>query len=381
MAGKKSLLGIDISSTAVRVVRSEGIDKNGNLVVSGVAVVPMTDGAVYGGRIHSTGAVSTALRQAVESLKARNVPAVIGVSDPDAGTAQLRMPAAIPGNKRIGVLRMKSTRVLSSIATHDGEISTYFKGDAVDNDGNDVASVMAAIATREEVEKVRTVAEIAGLNLVRIDLSASATARAVIRDFPTSNTVRALVDIGATTTRVVVLEGLHVQEVRTIQSGGQSLTQAIAAVSDAPMKEAETRKWGMRLGSTSVTSSYGSIDFEVEDQSDEALRSQESDSLSNSANELIEQIGQALSASGGSGSIENLYVVGGTALLRGFLARLKRRTGLDPVPAAPWVSVKKNKHTAPLFIGGHEGSEVNDRIALAFATACGLATPHEGDSK
>ena len=125
---------------------------------------------------------------------------------------------------------------------------------------------MTAIAPTAEVDKLRQVASIAGLKVHRIDLTAAASVRTVIRDYGNSRTVRAVIDVGATTTRVVVAEGLHVQEIRTILSGGQELTESISAAIGCSVQEAESTKWGLRLDTETAGRSYGNDEFGVSTQ-------------------------------------------------------------------------------------------------------------------
>lgn len=378
--GKNSLLGVDISSTCIRVVRSEGLDANGSLKVSGVSMVALPDGAVYNGRIQSTGVVGAALKQAVNELKASKVPAVLGISDPDAGTSRLRVSSSIPATKRISYLRTKGVRILDTVMTSEGKISLYNMGNHTDSDGNEFSTVMTAIAPEAEIDKLRQVASVAGIKVKRIDLLAAATVRATVRDFPGSRAVRAVVDVGATTTRVIVVEGLHVQEIRTISAGGNDLTQAIAAAVGSSVTEAEATKWGLRLTSDSLSTSYGNEDFGFEDEKDIPDHDKALAALSTALDDLVEQIAQALAASSGVADINDIFVVGGTALLRGFLQRLQRRTGKKPLLASPWAVPVKNKNTEPLFMGSVDGAP-NEKLMLAFLTACGLATPTVGDKK
>lgn len=371
-----SLLGIDISSTAVRIVRVDGIDADGFAKVSAVGYTPLKEGAVSGGRIRSTVAVAAAIQNELKKMKCARVPAVLGATSLDAGLSRIALPSEIPASKRVAVLATNNNRVASAISTGESVMATSLVRSDVTSDGTDVAALNVAATYNSELDTLLEVARLAKLNLFSVDLSVAATVRAAVRDIPDSNEVTAIVDVGASTTRVIVREGLHIRNVRSIPSGGDDITKGLAAALKCGFDEAEEKKFELSVGSKTapVSVGYGDAHEEMDDSYIDALANQSSaqSAVDASTDLLIDQIAQAVTISDKKGQITQVSLCGGSLLLTGFSDRLERRLGIPVRVGQPWAKVTRNKNTEHVF----SGSDPAPRIMLALTTAIGLATPH-----
>ncbi len=101
--------------------------------------------------------------------------------------------------------------------------------------------VLVAAAHVELVDGVIAVVQDAGLTVVGVDLVSSALVRA-LSDGSANDQPEAIVSIGAGLTVVVIHQQGRPQFVRTIGSGGNATTAAIAAGLDLPLADAEALK-------------------------------------------------------------------------------------------------------------------------------------------
>ena len=99
--------------------------------------------------------------------------------------------------------------------------------------------MLVAAAHRDLVDGVVAAAEKAGLIVEGVDLVSSALVRALGDPSVAAERPEAIVSIGAGLTVVVVHQGGRPQFVRTIGTGGNAATAAVASALDLPLVDAE----------------------------------------------------------------------------------------------------------------------------------------------
>jgi type IV pilus assembly protein PilM len=104
-----------------------------------------------------------------------------------------------------------------------------------------VINGLLVAAVKEAVLANVRAAELAGLNPVGMDLIAFALTRVHLRGDQSRGTV-ALIDIGATTTNVVIAKGGSPQFVRIIPAGSEDITKALITKFQISTHEAEQAK-------------------------------------------------------------------------------------------------------------------------------------------
>jgi type IV pilus assembly protein PilM len=209
--------------------------------------------------------------------------------------------------------------------------------------------VHLAVSRREKVQDVSELAEAAGLNLVILDVSSYASRAAMKRlvddQFgPTSVKLVALVELGAQTTSVRVMQNDVVLYDRDQPFGGVQLTQLISERYHLSFEEAETKK-----------------------QSSDLPKDYEALLLAPFVEHLAAEINRALAfffANTAFRSIDALMLAGGSASLPGL------RAAVEAITLCPC-----------LLINPFEGMLMSESVRLrnaklqapAFLTACGLA--------
>ena len=107
------------------------------------------------------------------------------------------------------------------------------------SDGTRTRRVLVAAAHRDLVDGVVAAAEKAGLIVEGVDLVSSALVRALGDPSVAAERPEAIVSIGAGLTVVVVHQHGRPQFVRTIGTGGNAATAAVAGALDLPLVDAE----------------------------------------------------------------------------------------------------------------------------------------------
>lgn len=299
-------LGVEISSTAVRIAAIEG-GRKPQLV--GWAEEPLPPGAVTDGGVAEPDLVQEALAAAARAARVT------------------RRPLGSPRRVRVAVAGLRAiTRQVEMPPMPDGEIEAAARMQALEvvpfppertllkarrlrraDDGEGV-SVLLEAAHRDLVEPLVTCVAKAGFVVDSVELSSSALVRSLAGD-PTEGP-EAIVSIGGELTTLVVHEAGEVRFVRTIAAGGATVTRALAAALDMPVSDAEAMK--IRLGSSSAIASTVSAEAVA------AARDASAVLLSEIRSSII-----YYSSLPGAQEVARVVLTGGGALLAGLADRLQ----------------------------------------------------------
>lgn len=372
-------VGIDIGSTAVRVVRVARIDDDGYAVIDRVGVVRMREGSVLGGVIKSPSTVAMAITAALKEAGVSGYGAVVGLSSPNVAIAQQVIPSAVSRSSRVSSLRALNRQISPTLPLATSELAVSYVRTDVTAEGmrNDV--LLVASAARADLTMLRQVCSLAKVTPRAIDLAAAGTLRALYRGGRYDEDTAALVDIGATKVAIATRQGPHLRSLRVVVGGGDELTRAMVREEDIDIDEAERRKRSLSLpdaariavalsGASELEPSYGA----EEASQVAALRTSFDATLMAMSDALIEQVAQALdNYAVSSGTYpQGVVLCGGGSLLRGLNERMGERLGVDVHLGAPWARVVRGRRTEAVFAA--DGTE-KPQAMLELATAIGLA--------
>ena len=375
-------VGVDIGSSAVRVVQVTGTDSKGYATIGRFAVAPLGEGAVVAGKIRNPQAVSLALSRALKEAGASKYGFILGLASPEAAVAQLVLPAAIKPGERIGSIRADGRAIAPTLPLVDSALSTNVLRIDTTGEGTAAVTLVVAAALRSEVDLLRQVCKLSNCVPQAIDLAGAATMRALVRDRLNSANVATVVDLGMTKVTIVTREGLHVRSIRTAPGGGTELTRAIAGAGEWTFQEAEARKRSMHVGTRSTAPStsaleepgaYSGYGIMEETTSGEDVRVMQNveDAVNAAVDSLVDQVAQSIEIDADlhHSMTRGVTLCGGTSLLRGLKDRLQQRVGTEVHVGRPWAHLEPSKrHTA------HFRSGVEDpQLLLQLTTATGLA--------
>lgn len=240
---KPPLIGVDISTSGVRLVELSKSDK-GAMRLECYAFEPIPRGAIVDGNVENLDQVAEALRLAwrKSGTSVRNVA--------------LAMPSAAVITRKVVLPDNLSDEDMMLQVESEAHQYIPFGIDEVNLDYDVIGSsatsqgdldVMMAAARKEKVEERVAVAEAAGLKPLVMDIESHAAYAAINRiDGPDSGAkpgqIVALFRIGSVNMSMsVLIDGESVYE-REQPFGGNQLTQEIARTYSMPFEEAENKK-------------------------------------------------------------------------------------------------------------------------------------------
>jgi len=223
--------GLDIGSSSVKVLELRGTAPS--YTVTRCAVAPLRAGSVGEGSIHEPTPVVEAIRRAVRVAGITSTDAVIGLCGRGLIIKKLQIPE-VPVKELPDAIRLEAEH---EIPFAIDEVSLDFH---VIGQQNRVLDVALVAARRSKVMAYQAVVTDAGLDPVVVDVDGFALGNQL--QLQGRSGVNAVVDIGATMTKVSVVRDGLTQLVRDLPSGGQECTTAIAARLGASTETAETIK-------------------------------------------------------------------------------------------------------------------------------------------
>ncbi|NQY27389.1 MAG: pilus assembly protein PilM [Piscirickettsiaceae bacterium] len=224
---KKPLLGIDISSSVVKVIELN--QKNGKYCVEAYAVEPLPLNSVIEGRIENTDEVASAIKRAVKRSASKAKQAAVAVSASSAITKIVSFPSSLTERELEEQVMMEADNYIPYPLE---EVRLDFEVLGTSASDVDAVDVLLAASRSEIVDARIEVLEKAGLKAKLVDVEAYTienTFSLIAQQLPNQGqglTV-AVVDVGATVTALHVLVDGKIVFTREQSFGGRILTEDI----------------------------------------------------------------------------------------------------------------------------------------------------------
>jgi type IV pilus assembly protein PilM len=343
--GNPPLVGIDISTTSVRLVElAQGA--KGEIRLERYAAEPLPRNAVADGNIENMEQVVEVVRRVWKKSGTRAKFAALGMPPASVITKKIILPAGLSEDQLEVQVESEASQYIP-FALDEVSLDFDVIGPAA-NSAEDI-EVMLAASRREKVEDRVAIAEASGLKATVMDIESYAARAALDRvtaQLPAAGAgqIIALFQIGAQVTHIsVMLDGVTVYE-REQPFGGNTLTQDIVRSYGLAFDEAEARK-----KSGDLPDNYNA----------ELLMP----FLESAALEVTRAI-QFFYTSTPYTRVDQLFLAGGCALIPGLLELVASRTKISSAVISP-------------FKGMQLGPAVREsqlRLdAPAYLVACGLA--------
>jgi len=338
------IVGVDIGSGSLRAV--EVMDAAGSKPsVIRYHEVALPEGAVASGEVVELNTVASALRSLWTSggFKSRDV--VLGMGNQRVLARDLTVPKMSLDQIREALPFQVQDLLLVPVA--DAILDFYPISEGVGENGPVVNGLLVAAVKQAVLANVRA-AELAGLNPVGVDLIPFALSRVHLRGLAARGTI-ALIDVGSTTTSVIIAINGVPQFVRIIPAGGNDITRALATRLEVSPDQAEQIKRGLGLSAAGVAPEHR-VALEA---------------IFESANQLLTSLRNTLSYfvnARQQEGIGRIVLSGGGAKLRGFDAALSEITKLPVSASNPFGEVNVNKAAIKA-----DGSGETMSVALGLA--------------
>ncbi len=301
----KNLVGVDIGTSAIKVIQIRESGKGVHLLKYGVE--PLPPQSIVDGHVMNSGAVVDALRKVFSDLR----------------ISQKEVGLSISGNsviiKKLNLPLMKQDELEEQIQW-EAEQHIPFDISEVEIDYNILwenqdlgqMDVLLVAAKKDEIQDLVEVVKEAKLKPVVVDIDAFAIQNVYELNYGfNENETVALLNVGAEITTVNIVHGSVSQFTRDITNGGSSITEEIQKQLQVSFDEAESYKAGGGLHSHEVVP-------------------QEVDGIISGVVEAIAgEIQRSLDfyiATTNRGEVERIYISGGTAKIPELRTAIERRS-------------------------------------------------------
>jgi len=345
--GSKSVVGLDIGSSAVKAVELSRRGRSKEFDLSHLGVASMPAEAIVQGAFLNSSAIVEAIREAIEKAKIRTKNVAAAVS----GHSVIVKKVSLPAMTRDELDEQIRWEAEQYIPFDVNEVNLDFQI-LTGGGGEGQMEVLLVAAKKDLVDDYVQVIREAGLVPVAIDVAAFAVENAFEANYEVRpDEVVALVNIGAQVVNINIISNGAPAFTRDITTAGNQYTEEIQKALSISFEEAER----IKLGGRRSESSQEVVPQEVES----AMRSV--------TETVIGEISRSLdffSATSADSRIERIVLCGGGASVAGLQAGFQQRSGgkveiMDPL--------------ARMIPNSKFESDYLDEVAPALGVGVGLA--------
>jgi type IV pilus assembly protein PilM len=236
---KKSMVGVDIGSSSVKAVELQG--KNGDFQLVSLGYEGLQPDSVVDGQIMELNAVSSAIGNIFTEHKIKTTKVAAGVNGHSVIVKNIVLP------------QMTDDELQESFAWHAEEHIPFDISDVnldyhVTDSTPDAIHVLLAACKRDKVANLKQAIQLAGKQPAVIDVDAFALQNCYELNYdPQPGQVVALLNIGASTTNINILNGNRSVFTRDATFGGNQYTSLLQKELGLTFDQAEQVKRGMPL--------------------------------------------------------------------------------------------------------------------------------------
>lgn len=301
LIGSGGILGIDIGSNSIKVIELEEIGTKYHLKNIGEA--PLAKGAIVNKTIENPEAIYQVLSTLIDDLEIEADDAAVSISGE---------PVLL---RRVSLPYMSDAELKKSIKWEIEQFNPQAPGDynydyqvISSQDSHDKIDVLIVAANKNVTKDYLSIITNVGLNPVLIDLDVFSLESMYEVNYPETQGLLCLVNIGASVTNLLIVENDESVFARDLLLGGKNYTDSIMEHLDLSYEEAEEMKHNQRAGFDPAIESV-SMNF-INSISDEIKRTLDYFSSAHSKEE-----------------VKRIMIGGGSASLPGLKETLSETTG------------------------------------------------------
>ena len=237
--GKKSMVGVDIGSSSVKAVELQG--KGSDLQLLTLGFETLQADSVVDGQIMELNAVSNAISSIFNEHKIKTTKVAAGVNGHSVIVKNIVLP------------QMTEDELQESFAWHAEEHIPFDISDVnldyhVMNRSDDAINVLLAACKRDKIANLKQAIQLAGKQPSVVDVDAFALQNCYELNYdPQPGHVVALLNIGASTTNINILNGVRSVFTRDATFGGNQYTSLLQKELGLTFDQAEAVKRGMPM--------------------------------------------------------------------------------------------------------------------------------------
>ena len=241
---KKSVAGLDIGSSSIKVVELEG--KMNSLSLSGLGFENLPGDTVVDGQIMELNAVSAAINNICQDHQMKAGQVVTGVSGHSVIIKNIVLPP------------MSREELAESIDWHAEEHIPYDLSDVtldyhVTGETAESTHVLIAACKRERIDNLKQALQLSGKQPIIIDVDTFALQNCYEVNYqPDESQVVTLLNIGASTMNINIVQGNNSLFTRDITVGGSQFTDILQRNLGISFQQAEAVKRGVTDNSENI---------------------------------------------------------------------------------------------------------------------------------
>jgi len=243
-ASTPPMIGVDISSSSVKMVELSAAPKKGGYVIERYAIEPLAKDAITDGNINNLDAVAESVQQAWKRLGTRIKNVSMALPAAAVITKKILLPAGLREEELEQQVESEANQYIP-FALEEVNLDFQEIGPAPNNP--EEIEVLLAASRKINVEDRVAAAMSAGLKVLVMDVESFAAELAfeqISAQLPDGALDKcvALIDIGASVMNVTVMRNGQSVYSRDQQMGGMQLTQQIQSVFGLSAEDAESAK-------------------------------------------------------------------------------------------------------------------------------------------
>lgn len=340
---KPPLIGVDISSTAVKLLQLG--QAGGRYRVEHYAVEPLPPNAVVEKNIVEVEAVGEAIRRAYGRSGAKTKFAAAAVAGSAVITKVIPMPGDLSEEDMEAQIEIEANQYIPYPIE---EVSLDFEVLGPIKDNPEMVNVLLAASRTENVDLRVAALDLGGLAAKVMDVEAFAMENAfrLISDQLSvpKDAVVAMVDVGATMTTLIVLKNQRTIYSREQVFGGKQLTDEVM------------RRYGLSYEEAGMAKRQGGLPESYESEALEPFKE--------AMTQQISRLLQFFFAGSEYSRVDQIVLAGGCASIPGVADKVEEHMGVPCVIANP---------LADMSLSGRVQAQSLMQDAPALMIACGLA--------
>ncbi len=341
---KQSLIGIDVSSSACKVLELSKADDH--IRVERYAVEPLPQNSVVEHAITEVEQVAQAVERAVKRSGTRCRHAAVAVAGAHVITKTIKMPANLSDAELQTQIEMEADHYIPYPLD---EVNMDYQVLGASEDNADEMDVLMAACRKEIVDDYVAVIQGPGLTPAVVDIETYAMENAyslIAEHMPGGGMEKtvAILDIGATTTNINVIHNNHSVYSRDHTFGGRQLTEEIQ------------RRYGLSYEEAGLAKKQGGLPDNYQ-----------TDVLRPFMEAMCQETMRALQffySSSPFNSVDQLLLAGGCAQIPGIDEMVAARIGVPAMVANPFASMSLASRIKPQMLASD---------APSLMISCGLA--------
>jgi type IV pilus assembly protein PilM len=314
----KNLVGVDIGTSAVKVIQVKESRRGVHLMKYGVE--PLPKDSIVDGHVLNGEAVQDAVSRIFKDLKISQKDVALSISGHSVIIKKLNLPLMKREELEEQIQWEAEQHIPFDISEVEVDYNVLYRNPDVGQ-----MDVLLVAAKKEEIQDLVEVVRLCKLKPLVVDIDAFAVQNVYELNYGyNDNDVVALLNVGASITTVNIINGSVSQFTRDIANGGAAITEEIQKELQVSFEEAEAYKAGGGIDSTEVVP-------------------QEVDGIiSNVVDSLVSEIQRSLDffmATSSHGVVSRIYLTGGTAKISYLQSALEKRTRIGVELLDPFTRV------------------------------------------